>query len=477
VYFCEYFDLTEGNYWRSYMMGMNKTNLYMEVTGEFRLTGGLSNNQDVEFGVRYTSKITATDRNGSVIYDENNKPVIVSSNDTLKVFCPKHEAYCDTNRFLLYPQLDYIGYLLEVHFEIDDSLLSITDAVRFAGSTQNPPFTDFLLYFRYSFTILSFIGLLLYCIHICRAPGADITFEHRMILALSVFLVLFNDPLFAATLFRPSSALAVVSTLFVTLFASSLVVFWMVMYRRIVTEVLEKNTKQCGWVSYIFGLILFCILSVASGLRSVYARFEPGVHPSTSLPLVSRIFNTISISLAIIIVFYFIYYTYKISAKWHQVIKRQQVFFRWSILFVILLVGLTFAGLYQSYDLNNVHIVMLFLMFNFYVLTLQFLWRFTDGKVKKPVEKKNEKTTSYDKAKEQIGMRYFDCNTDVELARTEVESPIKVEDPEYEPFEDEPPSNLNGRDYVAFGNQTEAEPLKEADFLESDEKGLFDKQA
>ena len=45
VYFCEYFDLTEGNYWRSYMMGMNKTNLYMEVTGEFRLTGGLSNNQ------------------------------------------------------------------------------------------------------------------------------------------------------------------------------------------------------------------------------------------------------------------------------------------------------------------------------------------------------------------------------------------------------------------------------------------------
>jgi hypothetical protein len=215
---------------------------------------------------------------GTPFINGTTTPFSITSNDTLQVICDPLEEYCETNVLLIYPQLDYQNYLIEIEFEVDPNLHTLVDGMAFGGRTQNPRFTMYLIVYRYILLGISVLALLSYLWFYCRTPASQLTFEHKFILLLSLSLVFFNDPIFAVTVFKPSIGAAVFSTIFVMQFMGFLVVFWVAMWRRMHHEMVMRTSNQADWVAWGTGLLIFILLTVAGCSASVYTRLEPTMH-------------------------------------------------------------------------------------------------------------------------------------------------------------------------------------------------------
>jgi hypothetical protein len=232
--------------------------------------------------MRFRSIITAVNGTGHALRDKNGKEITVSSNDTMIINCPAKKEFCDPNLMILYPQIDYYYYKLEIYLYADVAELALVDGVKFTARSQNPKFTNFLLIFRYVWFAVSILGLFGYTWFYCRSGVRKMTFEHHYILILSISLVFFNDPIFGITLFYPSIATSIFSTVFVTQFVALLILFWIIMWRRMHLESVAMRTSQIGILQIFIAFLIFAMLSIATCVASVYSRLEPGVHANTS---------------------------------------------------------------------------------------------------------------------------------------------------------------------------------------------------
>ena len=66
-------------------------------------------------------------------------------------------------------------------------------------------YTDFLLATRYFLVIFSLVACILYFRAINKIPKTKLVFEQKYIKWLSVMLILFNDPLYGATVLAPGA--------------------------------------------------------------------------------------------------------------------------------------------------------------------------------------------------------------------------------------------------------------------------------
>ena len=280
--FCGFLSFQNGEYWQSYMTNLNKTNVFVQLTGKFHVNPNQNNTSGFSFGVHFTSTISALKTiNDSSLVNPANLILVANSNDTITVNCPAGAEYCDINNMLLYPQLQYQNYLLQVQLQLDATVSGLVDGILFGAKVQNPPFTIFLVVFRYICFGISVLSFLVYALFYCQSEKRYLTFEHKAILLLSFSLVFFNDPIFGVTLFDPSIVSAVFSTIFVMQFVAILIAFWITMWKRMATEGAARQTRKCGWLAIILGIIIFSMLTISGSLASVYSRFDPGVQANT----------------------------------------------------------------------------------------------------------------------------------------------------------------------------------------------------
>lgn len=397
---------------------------------------------------------------------------VLESSDRMEVVCPPLEEFCETNVLLIYPQLDYKNYMIEIEFEQDSTLNTMVDGMSFGARLQNPKFLAFLIVFRYIMFGISVVVLAAYAAFYCRTPAHQLTFEHRFIMLLAVSLVIFNDPIFAVTIFKPSIAAASFSTIFVAQFLGLLVTFWVAMWRRMHREPVNRLTRQADWLAWLLGFLVFAMLTIAGAAASVYTRLDPGVHVYAKRPILHSVFLYMTVALCVILIIGLFYHSYKIYTAWNQVIARHRFFFQWSLMFIIVLFALLASGMYQSYDMNGVQVLLLFLICNFYVLMLTVLWRFwgldTTGGGAYPRE------GSFERAKENLGFNYFDKDVDVELSRTgssgERKSP-NDHDSDLQNFKDA--DGDVDRPYVAFDDENTAEKKTKKSPLGDNERVTF----
>ena len=177
------------------------------------------------------------------------------------------------------------------------------------------------------------------------------------------------------------------------------------------------------------------------------------------------------------------FHSFEIYDKWNHVIARHKFFFSWNILIIIVFFSLMAAGMYQSYDMNGVQVMVLFLVSNFYVVMLQVWWRFwgqdTTGGGAYPRE------GSFERAKETLGLGYFDKDTDVEFSRSnsegengqfgesgeddEEEGQVDMARP-YTPFDED---NRKDGERVALGGRGDvSRSLNDTDNFGNDEDGF-----
>lgn len=82
-----------------------------------------------------------------------------------------------------------------------------------------------------------------------------------------------------------------------------------------------------------------------------------------------------------ILLFFFLFHSARVLNRWNQLRMRHRFFFVWTSVFMIVLFGLFLSGMFQTYDHDGPQILTLFFVCNYYVVSLQILWRFSHGQM------------------------------------------------------------------------------------------------
>ena len=182
----------------------------------------------------------------------------IVSSSTVKITCNKGDLLCSQNVFLIYPQIDYAQFKLEIDLKTNESS-SWFESFTFEFIMMNSKYTLMIMGLKFVFFLISVILGIVY-IRFYRKMNSFIkTFEHRMIYALSIMLMIFNDPLTVLEVFKPSMFFLVLESFSISIFVTALIVFWIVMIQRIHSEATTPETKLIKNKLTIFlGNTLFC---------------------------------------------------------------------------------------------------------------------------------------------------------------------------------------------------------------------------
>ena len=194
-------------------------------------------------------RLLQQDGNGTLSADMDSMPTTsvteklhITTKSEVEIFCPAKSQVCDRNVFIFYPEINHNNYKLEI--ELDTGHMSGEfRAFSFSAVTANSRYTMFLLLLRYSLFLISVLMGSRYFKLYWSMNNFVKTFEHRAIFWLSIFLIFFNDPFYAATILKSNLFFSVLSTLFVCVFISFLILFWIVMLQRIHKEPATPETK------------------------------------------------------------------------------------------------------------------------------------------------------------------------------------------------------------------------------------------
>lgn len=166
----------------------------------------------------------------------------ITTHSQIEIFCPAKSQVCNRNVFIFYPEINHNNYKLEI--DLDTGHMSGEfRAFSFSAVTANSRYTMFLLLLRYSLFLISVLMGSRYFKVYWSMNNFVKTFEHKAIFWLSIFLIFFNDPFYAATILKSNLFFSVLSTLFVCVFISFLILFWIVMLQRIHKEPATPETK------------------------------------------------------------------------------------------------------------------------------------------------------------------------------------------------------------------------------------------
>ncbi len=123
----------------------------------------------------------------------------------------------------------------------------------------NPQFTKFTFAIRYVFFVLSMIGCFMYFFRFRKIPETEKVCEQKMVAALSVLLILFNDPFYPITILAPNPVSSYFSVFFVINFIIFLVFFWIIFLDRIFYEDGQKKTNVFNWKRIIFAFVFYLL--------------------------------------------------------------------------------------------------------------------------------------------------------------------------------------------------------------------------
>ena len=441
-----------------YFTGLQSNNLYISFFGHAER---FKSESDTEMDLVIDFKAKLTPYNLEDGQEVSHTDLEHVNEHKLKIFCHSSLRDCEETSFMFYPQVRHESYRLHLELEVNETYKKIIEEFVFSIKVRNPKYTTFALVLRYLCFSLSLVFGFIYLCFYRTIQSNYRTFEHKFIVLLSLALILFNDPFYAVTILKASKFWAILSALFVVIFISSLIFFWVVMVQRIHMEGISVRTKLMNKKNIAILIGVFLVLIITTGIESVISRFDPAFHVNYEMPLVYDIFLVLLLLTTLFLIAVFAYNSYKICKKWNMIIQRYQFYFLISFYFVIALFFMMITGLYHAYDFNGVRLLMLFLLFNFYIIVLQFMWRFDRASEGSFIEaKKTRVPDEVERNKKDIGMDYF--NDKIDIGYTSSKDTSKLTDNEGEPIKE---------DFVTgFGEEVE----KKEEVKEEEEKREFE---
>lgn len=121
----------------------------------------------------------------------------------------------------------------------------------------------------------------------------------------------------------------------------------------------------------------FLTLLASFTTLSVLTKRDPSLHFNSQFPTVYYVFKIAAVSLIGLLGAGFLLHSFYILRQWHQVINRNKFFFLFSAYFIVFLLITILSSPFQSYDDDGLKLLFVLAMYNFYIITLQAMWRIT----------------------------------------------------------------------------------------------------
>lgn len=335
---------------------------------------------DINFSVNYTVFIIPTDDQGNEIGGPAGTSLAIRKDATIDVYCYQSDLVCDDNLLFIFPDLQFQNYRLIINLDLLPPLQSLFKEAFFYVTASNPGFSVFLIVVRSVLLLLSIVFGFFYLRFYSATPAQDRTFEHHFITILTVALIMLNDPVYAVSVLYGYLPLVVLSTLYIAIFFTLVFFFNLVMYKRMHSEVgnrftnLISNSTIAAALSF-FGLIASVLIVVA-----VYSRFDPTVDLEKTFKGLHWAALYLGGFLFSVIFSLFLIHSARTFEKWDQLLGRHKFFYFWNLFVVVMLVVMCSAGLYQNPQDDGIQIILVLVLCNYYVIFLQFVWRFSDTK-------------------------------------------------------------------------------------------------
>lgn len=298
-------------------------------------------------------------------------------NHTIKIKCDENDHECDNRTMVYLNELDNENYMLLLNFS-SDTMQSFRDngviTLDVYVTKINEKYTDFLLALRYLCLGLSIIFLVIYWRNLRKMKGERIVYEQKFIRVLAVLLIFFNDPIYAATVLKPTLASAVFSSFFLITFVCALLLFWISSFERIYRENNQVKSRILTWQKgvYIFFLWLFSV--VAYIILSREYLNDPTFDFNDEYHDEFKAFKILMIIFIAIGLGWMFFAFLQILRKYNTIIWRHKMLFSFSTYFIFCYFVFMFTGTMSVYNLNGTKVMLLFGITNVYIWFLTILY-------------------------------------------------------------------------------------------------------
>lgn len=265
---CSYLGFQDSLTWNATITNTTSLNSYFLVRGQFFISENLILVKDTTFNIPINT----------TVFDPNNQnETTLIRNEILTVYCYNTSQICGFNTLLTYQGLSFNSYAIQVKFDLSQLSQQIFDGIYFTIKIGNSKYNLFVVFLRGFTMILSIIGLINFIVQYRQIPSTFSKFEHNRILILSIFLVLFNDPLYFIVVLRPSVFWDVYSTIVVQFFYFELLLFWIKMTWKIKDGPTIELSNLTSLLALIFALTIFSFLVAETLIWDIYTIFQPAV--------------------------------------------------------------------------------------------------------------------------------------------------------------------------------------------------------
>lgn len=182
---------------------------------------------------------------------------------------------CGHRYLLIYPQFGAESYLVSLQLFWDTTTSPDYNSIALDVQTTDSVYILSLAALRYAFLGFSLVSCIVYFVFYVRTKRILRTFEHTMILVLSVSVVLFNDPLNLPALTNPSVPMTVFSTICLTQFFSVLALFMLGLTQKLRYEPDTVKLRRMNPVSFAASVLFFISLTSLIVISSVMTRGAP----------------------------------------------------------------------------------------------------------------------------------------------------------------------------------------------------------
>jgi len=252
----------------------------------------------------------------------------------------------------------------------------------------NAKFTEMQMNVRYIFMMAAFVTMVAYlCKYFdAKRKGFVLSYDQHSVAQLVVFVVFFDDPLYAFEILKPQYRIYIFSSMWTALFVGTLLKYWIHLPEQQFIEARgnqgsqnqqpENRLNSRSVIGFLKELFFFIVILDIFMVISLY-QYEVDQHPSTSnMKDWPTILKLTSIVFVIFLCLYMVWYLFIVLflvIKCCKIPLRQKISFVLQLLLLCVWIGTIFEGTFTTMYSNGSTFVVFLFTFNLYVFMLAYL--------------------------------------------------------------------------------------------------------
>uniref|UniRef100_A0A7S1XTX2 Wntless-like transmembrane domain-containing protein n=1 Tax=Phaeomonas parva TaxID=124430 RepID=A0A7S1XTX2_9STRA len=305
---------------------------------------------------------------------------------TKRVRCPANKQFCNEVVIFSEHYLDYERYDLGITLSnpipvVDSDCAGDSVQVKLSIDYINREYTRFELGFKYTFLFFSLLALLLpeygYLWSLLAVPTNEWSFNQKWVLALGVLLVFYNDPFFAASIYKENGLdFSVAHVTFLTIFFCAVMLFWLCIFERMAAGVPDSTwSAQIGfWMpkTVLIGFLGITTISLFVLIRTNMeedASFE-GIDDIDNYPAEVSIIATCTTIYAV----WLLTLLFRTCNKFRKLSIEYQFIFCYTLVVILFTIAGILTGAMYPLPSTPIEFLVFYAVFNSYILTLMYAY-------------------------------------------------------------------------------------------------------